>query len=104
MKKLNISPKVFTLVWVLLIYISALVLIENTSENTSYKNKNAIHDVSAELNFYQSTNNNPYEQELWSSEKAPLETVYEKVKVTLTGEPEPADTGITTVNVTRHSH
>ncbi len=104
MKKLNMSPKILTVLWVLLIYVSALILIENTSDNNSYKNNNKIHEVSAELNFYQSTMNNEYEEELWSSEKSPIETIYKKVKVSLTGEPEPADTPINNNNVTRHSH
>ncbi len=104
MKKINFSPKIFTIMGVILIYLAAIIMVENTSNNWSYKNVNNIHNVSAELNFYQSTINNQYEEDLWSSPKWPLESVYEKVKVTLTWEAEPADTSITTNNITRHSH
>lgn len=96
--------KIYWVMWIIFIYIAVLIFVSNTSENSSYKNNNLIHNVSAELNFYQSTINNLYEKWLWSSEKFPIQTVYEKVKVTLSWEPEPADTVIRTVNITRHSH
>lgn len=96
--------KWYWIIWIFLIYFWVLLFVNNTSENTSYKNKNIINNVSAELNFYQSTINNAYENWIWSSEKFPIQTVFEKVKVTLKWEPEPADTAIKTINITRHSH
>lgn len=91
--------KLYLILWIPFLYLAVLLFVSNTSENDSYKNFNLIHNVSAELKFYQSTINNVYEKWLWSSENFPLQSVYEKVKVNLSWEPLPVDTGIRDSNV-----
>ncbi|MGE4443633.1 MAG: hypothetical protein AB7E37_01400 [Candidatus Altimarinota bacterium] len=103
--KTNILSKLYTFVGLFIIYIAVMIFVTSTSENKMYKNPtNTIQKVSAELNFYQSTNNNTYENGLWSSQNYPIQTIYQKAKVSLTGEPTPVPRDISTVNITRHSH
>lgn len=102
--KTNIISKVYTFFWLFMIYLGIIMFVQTTSHNISYKNKNIIHKVWAELNFYQSELNSEYERDLWSSRNFPLQTVYERLKVTLNGEPTPVPTAISTVNITRRSH
>jgi len=77
-----------TLMWVGLIYVAVLMFVGQTSTNTYYKDSNnAVQKVMADLNFYQSTNNAPYnDSELYnnkySSEAYPEQNIYKNVQIT----------------------
>lgn len=81
-----------------------MMMIEMNQYNGQYKNPNFIHNTSAALNFYQSTDGENYQNNLWSSEKFPREEVFKKVTIT-SGPPGPADLIIPNVNnIVRTSH
>jgi len=76
-----------TLMWVGLIYIAVLMFVGQTSTNTYYKDKNnTVQKVMADLNFYQSTDDEPYDDEKlynkYSSPNFPRQDVYREVKIT----------------------
>lgn len=89
-------------IWIFFMIIWIYLLINLTTDNQS------LNKASAELNFYQSTDNHPYNDEnlyySYSSSKYPLMNIYKKVKVTLNPSPSPIPVTIYVNNITVHSH
>ncbi len=98
------KTKILYVLSMLMIVNWVLLIIWSISDNESFW----IWKSSAEVLFYQSTldhgYNDPDLYNKYSSPVFPLETIYEKVKVTLTSNPTPTPVTVTVNNITVHSH
>lgn len=81
-----------------------MLMIELGAGNQIYKNTSPIQKVSADLEFYQSSENDSYDPNLWSSQNFPRTEVFRNVRISNTPVPPPSNVGITINNIVRDSH
>lgn len=77
------KTKILYILGIFMVISGVTFIVSSTSENNSF----GIGRSFAQLNFYQGTNNNTYTNSIITSPKYPVETIYERAKVTLTSNP-----------------
>jgi hypothetical protein len=76
------------------------LLVQLTSSNTSFWVRN----VFADLHFYNSERGDPYNWSQITSPLYPLETIYERIRVTFSPSPKPPEIRVDVNNIIIHSH